>query len=115
MAKECVFCNIVAGKVPANILHRDDKAIAFRDITPQAPTHLLVIPKKHIPSLTELGAGGREILAHLISVANRLAKSEGVAEKGHRLVMNCGREGGQVMPHLHLHLLGGRQLSGTMG
>ncbi len=113
MAKECVFCNIVAGKVPANILHRDDKAIAFRDITPQAPTHLLVIPKKHIPSLTELGAWRREILAHLISVANRLAKSEGVAEKGYRLMMNCGREGGQVMPHLHL--LGGRQLSGTMG
>ena len=81
MAKGYVFCNIVAGKVPTNVLHKDDKVIAFRDITPQAPTHLLVIPKEHIPSLTELGAGGREILAHLISVANRLAKSEGVAER----------------------------------
>jgi histidine triad (HIT) family protein len=115
MAKECVFCNIVAGKVPASILYQDDQVIAFRDINPQAPTHLLVIPKEHIPSLAELGAGQREIIAHLISVAKELAKREGVAEKGYRLVVNCGREGGQVVPHLHLHLLGGRQLSGIMG
>ncbi len=115
MAKECVFCNIVAGKVPATILHQDDKVIAFRDISPQAPTHLLVIPKEHMPSLAELDAGQKGILAHLISVAKELAKREGVAERGYRLVINCGREGGQVVPHLHLHLLGGRQLSGIMG
>jgi histidine triad (HIT) family protein len=115
MAKECVFCNIVAGKVPASILYQDEQVIAFRDINPQAPAHLLVIPKEHIPSLAELGAGRKELIAHLIYVAKELAKREGVAEKGYRLVMNCGREGGQVVPHLHLHLLGGRQLSGTMG
>jgi len=115
MAKECIFCNIVAGKVPATILHQDDQVIAFRDISPQAPTHLLVIPKEHITSLVELSAEQKGILAHLVSVAKELAKKEGVAEKGFRLVMNCGREGGQVVPHLHLHLLGGRQLSGIMG
>jgi histidine triad (HIT) family protein len=115
MTKECVFCNIVAGKVPASILYQDDKVIAFRDINPQSPTHLLVIPKEHIPSLAELGGGRKELITHLIYIAKELAKREGVAEKGYRLVMNCGREGGQVVPHLHLHLLGGRQLSGTMG
>jgi histidine triad (HIT) family protein len=115
MTKECVFCNIVAGRVPASILYQDDKVIAFRDINPQSPTHLLVIPKEHIPSLAEIGAGRKELISHLIYIAKELAKREGVAEKGYRLVMNCGREGGQVVPHLHLHLLGGRQLSGTMG
>jgi len=115
MAKECVFCNIVADKVPASVLYQDNQVIALRDINPQAPTHLLVIPKEHIPSLVELSAGQRELIAHLIYVANELAKREGVAERGYRLVVNCGREGGQEVPHLHLHLLGGRQLSGTMG
>jgi len=115
MERECVFCNIVAGKVPASILYQDDQVIAFRDINPQAPTHLVVIPKEHIPSLVELGAGQREIITHLIYVANELAKREGVEERGYRLVVNCRREGGQEVPHLHLHLLGGRQLSGVMG
>jgi len=115
MAKECVFCNIVAGKVPASILYQDDKIIALRDIKPQAPIHLLVIPKEHISSLIELGAGRKGLIAHLIYVANELAKREGVAERGYRLVVNCGLEGGQEVPHLHLHLIGGRQLSGALG
>ena len=115
MARECVFCNIVAGEIPATILYQDDKVIALRDIKPQAPTHLLVIPKEHIPSLVELGEKQRGLVTHLIYVANQLAKKEGVAERGYRLVVNCGREGGQEVPHLHLHLLGGRELSGIMG
>ena len=112
---ECVFCNIVAGKIPATILYQDEKIIALRDIKPQAPIHLLVIPKEHISSLAELGDDHRELAADLIYVANELAKKEGVFETGYRLVVNCRREGGQEVPHLHLHLLGGRQLSGTMG
>lgn len=115
MEKECVFCNIIAGKIPASLLYQDDKVIALRDINPQAPAHLLVIPKEHVASLIELDAGKRELAAHLIYVANELAKREGVAERGYRLVINCGPEGGQEISHLHLHLLGGRQLSGIMG
>ena len=115
MEEGCVFCNIVAGKTPAAILYQDDEVIAFRDIAPQAPTHLLVIPKEHIPSIAELGRGQSELVAHLVYVANELARREGVAGRGYRLVINCGREGGQVVPHLHLHLLGGRRLSGNMG
>ena len=115
MEGKCVFCNIVAGKIPATILYQDEKIIALRDIKPQAPIHLLVIPKEHIPSLAELGDDQRELAADLIYVANELAKREGVFETGYRLVVNCRREGGQEIHHLHLHLLGGRQLSGTMG
>ena len=105
----------MAGKIPATILYQDEKIIALRDIKPQAPIHLLVIPKEHISSLAELGDDQRELAADLIYVANELAKREGVFETGYRLVVNCRREGGQEVPHLHLHLLGGRQLSGTMG
>ena len=112
---ECVFCRIIAGEIPADVVHQDDTVVAIRDIKPQAPTHLLVMPRAHIFSLTELGPGQSELVAHLIHVAKELASKEGVAEKGYRLVINCGREGGQEVPHLHLHLLGGRELSGTMG
>ena len=112
---ECVFCRIIAGEIPADIVHQDDQVIAIRDINPQAPTHLLIIPKAHIPSVAELSPGESELAAHLIHMANALARKEGVAEKGYRLVINCGREGGQEVPHLHLHLLGGRKLSGAMG
>ncbi len=112
---DCVFCRIIAGEIPADVVHQDDKVIAIRDIKPQAPAHLLVIPKAHIPSLAELGPGQSELAAHLIHIAHELARKEGVSEKGYRLVINCGREGGQEVPHLHLHLLGGRQLSEIMG
>ncbi len=112
---DCIFCQIVAGKIPSEILYQDEEVIAFRDINPQAPTHLLIIPKKHIPSLTHLPEVDSPLMAHMVSIANQLAKREGVAESGYRLVINCGTEGGQLVPHLHLHLLGGRQLSGIMG
>ncbi len=115
--QKCVFCDIVAGKIPATILYQDDKAIAFRDIHPQAPTHFLVIPKEHVPSVAELSERHGDLAAHLISVAHEVAKREGLAavEKGYRLVMNYGREGGQEVPHVHLHVIGGRPLTGIMG
>ncbi len=115
MERDCVFCRILEGKISATILYQDDKIIALRDIKPQAPTHILIIPKEHILSLAELGEGQKDLIAHLIYTANELARREGVAERGYRLVVNCGREGGQEVPHLHLHLLGGRELSGLMG
>lgn len=112
---ECVFCQIVAGNLSSDILYQDEEVIAFRDINPQAPTHVLIIPKKHIASLAELDEGGASLMGHMVSIANQMARKEGVVESGYRLVVNCGQEGGQLVPHLHLHLLGGRQLSGKMG
>ena len=111
MEQECVFCNIVAGKIPATFLYQDAKVIAIRDINPHAPTHLLVMPKEHIPSLAELGDEQRDLAAHLIYACNELARREGIAESGYRLVLNCGPDGGQEVPHLHAHLLGGEKLS----
>jgi len=111
----CIFCQIVAGKVPSEILYQDDQVIAFRDINPQSPIHLIIIPKRHIPSLAHLPQAELPLIGHMVNVANQLAKKEGIAEKGYRLAINCGEQGGQVVPHLHLHLLGGRKLSDTLG
>ncbi len=115
MGEQCLFCRIIAGKIPTSIIYQDDNVIAIRDIDPQAPTHLLVMPKEHIVSLIELGPEQRELTADLIYAANELARREGVAERGYRLAVNCGREGGQAVGHLHIHLLGGRKLSGRLG
>ena len=112
---DCVFCKIVAGEMPAEILYQGEGVIAFRDINPVAPTHLLIIPKKHIPSLAHLSEGESSLMADMVTTANQLAKREGIAERGYRLVINCGEQGGQGVPHLHLHLLGGRQLSARLG
>lgn len=111
---DCIFCQIIAGKVPGDILYQDKEIIAFRDIHPQAPIHLLIVPKKHIPSLTHLSEADSPLIAHMVNVANRLAKDKGIAERGYRLVINCGEDGGQLVPHLHMHLLGGRKLSGAL-
>jgi histidine triad (HIT) family protein len=115
MEEGCLFCKIVAGKISSEIVYQDDMVIVIRDINPQAPVHLLVMPKEHIPSLRELGPEQAQLTAHLLHVANEMARKEGVAERGYRVATNCGREGGQAIPHLHFHLLGGRQLSGTLG
>ena len=112
---DCIFCQIIAGKVPGEIIYQDGEVAAFRDINPQAPLHLLIIPKRHITSLADLSEEETPLAGHMIEVANQLAKREGVAESGYRLVINSGAEGGQLVPHLHLHLLGGRRLSGTLG
>ncbi len=108
---DCVFCQIVAGKLPSETLYQDDEVMAFRDIHPLAPTHVLIIPKRHIPSLAELADAEASIIGHMVRVANQLARQEGIAESGYRLVVSSGRDGGQVVPHLHMHLLGGRKLS----
>ncbi len=112
---ECIFCQIIAGKIPGEILYQDEEVVAFRDVNPQAPTHLLVIPKKHIVSLADLSEGESPLVGHMVSIANKLARKEGIDESGYRLVINSGKQGGQLVPHLHLHLLGGRQLSGRLG
>jgi histidine triad (HIT) family protein len=110
MAGECLFCGISEGKVPAAIVYEDDDTIAFRDINPQAPTHLLIIPRRHIASVNELEAGDAEVVGKLFLVARELAAAEGLAESGYRLVMNTGPGAGQTVHHIHLHLLGGRSL-----
>ena len=112
---DCIFCQIVAGKVPSEIIYQDEEVIAFRDIHPMAPTHLIIIPKQHIPSLAHLSEADSPLIGHMVNIANQLAKREGISESGYRLAMNCGKEGGQLVPHLHLHLLGGRKLSDTLG
>lgn len=112
---DCIFCQIAAGKVPAEIIYRDEEVIAFPDTNPQAPTHLLIIPKRHIPSLTHLSQAESSLIGQMVNIANQLAKREGISESGYRLVINCGEQGGQMVPHLHLHLLGGRKLSGSLG
>ncbi len=112
---DCVFCKIAASEVPADILYQDEQVIAFRDINPQAPVHVLIIPRKHIPSVVELSEAESSLVENMVSIANQLAIKEGVSESGYRLVINCGEQGGQLVPHLHLHLLGGRQLAGELG
>jgi histidine triad (HIT) family protein len=108
---ECIFCRIVSGELPSDTLYQDDEVMAFRDINPLAPTHVLIIPKRHIVSLAELGDDETSIIGRMAAVANKLARQEGIVEKGYRLVISSGEEGGQVVPHLHMHLLGGRRLS----
>ena len=115
MAEECIFCRIVAGEVPSDIVYQDEDFLAFRDISPQAPTHVLVIPKTHITSLAELTEGQQGLVGRLIIIAKNLAEKEGIAEGGYRLVINCGPDGGQVVPHLHLHIIGGRRLKDKLG
>ncbi len=111
---DCIFCRIISGEIPSDILYQDEQAVAFRDVNPKAPVHLLVVPRKHIESVSELSEDEAPILGHLVAVANRLATEAGISEKGYRLVVNCGPDGGQIVPHLHLHLLGGRQM-GILG
>jgi len=112
---DCIFCQIASGKIPSEILYQDEEVIAFRDINPVAPTHLIIIPKRHIPSLTHLPEAETPLIGHMVNIANQLAKGEGIAESGYRLAINCGKEGGQLVPHLHLHLIGGRKLSNALG
>ena len=111
----CLFCGIVAGKVPSTKIHEDDRVVAFPDIAPRAPTHILVIPRDHIASAAELTEPDGPMLGRLFAVAAELARSVGIAEDGYRLVSNVGRWGGQSVDHLHFHLLGGRQFEWPPG
>jgi histidine triad (HIT) family protein len=108
---ECVFCRIVQGKARAQVLHEDEHCVAFQDIAPQAPVHVLIVPRRHIPHTLALREGGDEaLMGHLVQVANRLARKLGVADRGFRLVINTNAEAGQTVFHLHVHLLAGRPM-----
>lgn len=108
--QETIFSKIIRREVPADILYQDELVTAFRDINPQAPTHVLVVPNKPIPSLNEVTEADEAVLGRLFTVAAKLAQNEGIAEKGYRVMVNCGRDGGQEVYHLHMHLFGGRRL-----
>lgn len=110
MAETCIFCRIVAGELPGDIVYEDEQIIAFRDINPQAPVHLLLIPRRHIRSLADVGPGDTELLGHILQVAKNLAEQFNVSEPGYRVATNSGPEGGQVVFHLHFHLIGGKPL-----
>ena len=107
---DCLFCKIVAGEIPSTKVYEDDLVLAFRDITPKAPTHILVIPKTHIASVAEINSENSGVVSHIFEVIAQLAKQEGLVD-GFRVVSNCGEHGGQSVHHLHFHLLGGQQLS----
>ena len=109
----CLFCKIVAGEIPSTKVYEDETVFAFRDIAPQAPTHILVIPKTHIPSVDGVTAENSGVVAHIFEVIPAIAKAEGL-EKGYRVVSNCGPDAGQTVPHLHFHILGGKTLNTDM-
>ena len=111
---DCIFCRIAKGEVKSNVIYQDEQAIAFPDINPKAPVHILIVPRKHIDCVADLTEDEEQLMGHLVSIANKLARENGVAASGFRLAINCGPEGGQIVPHLHIHLLGGRQL-GKLG
>jgi len=113
--EDCIFCKIAAGVIPSTKVFEDERVFAFRDIYPQAPTHILIVPKKHYADLAALDEKDQPLMGYLLHVANRLAEGEGIARKGYRIAINCGPQGGQVVQHLHVHLLGGRQLAGELG
>ncbi len=111
----CLFCKILAGEIPADIVYESDTAIAFRDINPQAPTHVLIIPRKHIATINDIGEDDQSIVGSLYSAAREIAAAEGMADDGYRVVMNCNEAAGQTVFHIHLHLLGGRDLGWPPG
>ena len=114
-ASDCLFCKLVAGDVPADVVRDGERLLAFRDISPQASVHVLIVPKEHITSLADAEDGQREMLGDLLLLARDIALSEGISEAGFRAVINTGRDGGQSVGHLHLHLLGGRSLGWPPG
>lgn len=112
---DCLFCGIASGEIPGDIVYRDDSVLAFRDIDPKAPVHILIIPGRHIGSLAELEPGDGDVLGHAMEVARQVAVDQGVAESGFRVVVNTGADAAQSVGHVHLHLLGGRALGWPPG
>lgn len=112
---ECIFCNIVAGRIKASLVYEDEVAVAFRDISPQAPVHILIVPKKHVPRFTALEEKDYSFMGHLVEVVKKLTKQEKIDQSGFRLVTNEGKDSGQTVHHLHFHLLGGKDLGGFQG
>jgi len=107
---DCLFCKIVAGEIPADIVYESETALAFRDINPQAPTHILVIPRKHIATINDITDDDHALVGSLYTVAKEMAAAEGIAEDGYRAVMNCNQHAGQSVFHIHLHVLGGKPM-----
>ncbi len=105
---DCLFCKIVEGEIPADIVYENDTVVAFRDINPQAPTHILIIPREHISTINDLAPEHETVVGRMFSAAKEIAAAEGLTDKGYRVVMNCGEGAGQSVFHIHLHLLGGR-------
>ena len=110
MDENCVFCKIIKGEIPSSKVYEDEEILAFKDINPAAPIHILVIPKKHIKSLAEMQEGEEKIIAKIYKVINEIAEKQDFKEKGYRVIVNCGKDGGQEVEHLHFHLLGGKEL-----
>jgi histidine triad (HIT) family protein len=106
----CIFCSIISGKIPARILHEDEEVVAFEDNDPKAPVHVLVVPRKHIPTSLGIEASDRPLIGRLLEVGNKIAREKGVADRGFRLVMNTNPDSGQGVYHIHFHLLGGRKM-----
>jgi histidine triad (HIT) family protein len=115
MSNSCLFCKIVSGEAKAEIVYRDEQVTAFRDIHPVAPTHILLVPNKHIESVSTLETEDEQPTGHLFTVASKLAREEGIAKGGYRLIINTGANGGQTIFHLHLHLIGGQRMRHPMG
>ena len=112
--ENCLFCKIIAGKIPSTKVYEDDAILAFRDINPQAPVHILVVPKTHIQDTDGITAENSGLVAHMFEKIPQIAKAEGL-DNGYRVITNCGPDSGQMVPHLHFHVLGGRALRGEMG
>ena len=115
MDADCIFCKIIKGEIPGQIVYQDEQAIAFRDIKPAAATHILIIPKKHIASINDITPDDEALIGHLFTVARHLAGEEGISESGYRLIINTGPDAGQAVFHIHLHLLGGDRMRHPMG
>ena len=112
---DCLFCKIIAGEIPSTMVHQDDLVVAIRDIAPRAPTHILLMPRRHVPSAADLVEDDGPLLGRLFAVSAELARSEGIADAGYRLVSNVGRWAGQSVDHLHVHLMGGRSFTWPPG
>lgn len=112
---DCLFCKIISGEIPGDFVHQDERCVVIRDINPQAPTHVLVIPREHMESLDEAGAGDELLLGHLLRVGARIANQEGLQESGYRTVINTGAGAGQSVFHIHVHVLGGRRMNWPPG
>jgi len=112
MNDDCLFCKIATQQIPADMVFEDDQVVAFKDINAQAPVHTLIIPRKHISTINDIEAGDQALIGHMVTTARDLASDMGIAEPGFRLIMNCNQQGGQTVFHIHLHLLGGRLLTG---
>ncbi len=115
MAEECIFCKIASGQMSSEVIYEDDKIKAFNDVNPLAPVHVLIVPKKHIPTLNNLTGEDADLISHMLLTAAKVAREKGIDESGYRVTFNVNPEGGQVIFHLHLHVMGGRKLGNPAG